>query len=210
MAIEVTCPACGRQYNVKDEAAGKKFKCKDCGEAVSVPAGAGGSAAADDFGDPYNPYAEEDFGAGEAPPIASRRPGKKSRSSSAAAQRTNLPAIFLYVVCGLSIAYITLNLITTAMGFQAQFPGMNQPPPEIMNVSKAIAYVIMVIFILRDCFIIYAARQLQSLQSYGIAMTGAILAVIPCIGSPCCLLGVPFGIWALVVLSDAEVKGAFR
>jgi DNA-directed RNA polymerase subunit RPC12/RpoP len=28
--------------------------------------------------------------------------------------------------------------------------------------------------------------------------------------SPCCLLGLPFGIWALVVLSDIHVRAAFR
>ena len=37
----------------------------------------------------------------------------------------------------------------------------------------------------------------------------AIVAMIPRI-SPCCLLGLPFGIWALVVLSNGTVKAAFR
>jgi hypothetical protein len=32
--------------------------------------------------------------------------------------------------------------------------------------------------------------------------------MIPCI-SPCCLLGLPIGIWALVVLLKPEVKAAF-
>jgi hypothetical protein len=38
-------------------------------------------------------------------------------------------------------------------------------------------------------------------------MVGAITAVLPC--GPCWILGLPVGIWALVVLSRAEVKEAF-
>ena len=49
---------------------------------------------------------------------------------------------------------------------------------------------------------------MKSLTSYGGAMTGAILAVIPCF-SPCCIVGIPIGIWALVVLNDPVVKKGF-
>ncbi len=53
------------------------------------------------------------------------------------------------------------------------------------------------------------AVKMKNLQSYGLAMTASILAMIPCV-SPCCLLGLPFGIWALVVLGRPEVKSAFH
>ena len=33
--------------------------------------------------------------------------------------------------------------------------------------------------------------------------------MVPCI-SPCCLVGLPIGIWALVVLNKPEVKGSFH
>ena len=57
--------------------------------------------------------------------------------------------------------------------------------------------------------VIVGAVKMKNLESYGFAMASAIIAMVPCI-SPCCLLGLPFGIWALVVLSDAGVKAAFR
>lgn len=38
MAIATSCQDCGRDYKLKDELAGKKFKCKDCGAVVVVPA----------------------------------------------------------------------------------------------------------------------------------------------------------------------------
>ena len=53
-----------------------------------------------------------------------------------------------------------------------------------------------------------ARSRCSKLRSRGLAMTAAILAMIPCF-SPCCLLGLPFGIWALVVLSKPEVQSQF-
>jgi hypothetical protein len=40
-------------------------------------------------------------------------------------------------------------------------------------------------------------------------LAAAIVALIPCF-SPCCLIGLPIGIWALVVLSKPEVKSQFE
>jgi hypothetical protein len=55
---------------------------------------------------------------------------------------------------------------------------------------------------------LFGALSMKKVHGYGFAMAAAILAVIPCT-SPCCL-GLPFGIWALVVLNDPAVKAAFR
>jgi hypothetical protein len=56
--------------------------------------------------------------------------------------------------------------------------------------------------------IFFGAMKMKKLESYGLAMTAAILSLIPCL-SICCILGIPFGIWALVVLLNADVKAAF-
>jgi hypothetical protein len=53
------------------------------------------------------------------------------------------------------------------------------------------------------------AIQMLRWRSYGFAMTAAVLSVIPCL-SGCYCVGIPFGIWSLVVLSKPEVKQAFR
>ncbi len=47
-----------------------------------------------------------------------------------------------------------------------------------------------------------------SLRWYPLAIAGSVLATIPMV-SPCCLLGLPFGIWSLVVLLQPDVKSAF-
>jgi len=57
--------------------------------------------------------------------------------------------------------------------------------------------------------IIFGAIQMLRGRSFGLSRTAAILAVIP-LTSCCFVVGVPFGIWALVVLSQPDVKALFR
>ncbi len=96
------------------------------------------------------------------------------------------PAIALMVVGGIGIALQAVGLLFHILGV-----GMGAASARGGN--EALASV---------------AILNSVLQSYGFAMTASIIAMIPCI-SPCCLLGLPFGIWALVVLSKPEVKSAF-
>ncbi len=63
--------------------------------------------------------------------------------------------------------------------------------------------------ILVAAFIIYAALRMKELNQYGLCMVASILAMIPCI-SPCCIIGLPIGIWCLVVLTKPEIKEAFH
>jgi hypothetical protein len=56
--------------------------------------------------------------------------------------------------------------------------------------------------------IFLGAQRMQRLESWGLALTGTILALLPC--SCCCIVGMPVGIWSLVVLLDEKVKGQFR
>lgn len=80
----------------------------------------------------------------------------------------------------------------------------------MMNMfSGGVGLVFNVIGTILGAVIIMGALKMKNLQSYGFAMTAAIIAMIPCC-SPCCLLGLPFGIWALVVMMKPEVKAAFR
>ena len=57
--------------------------------------------------------------------------------------------------------------------------------------------------------VLMGALKMQRLQNYQFVFTASILAMIPCI-SPCCVLGLPIGIWALVVLNKPEIKSAFQ
>jgi hypothetical protein len=50
--------------------------------------------------------------------------------------------------------------------------------------------------------------KMAFMESYRLARWGAILACIPII-TPFLILGLPFGIWALIVLEDPRVRKAF-
>ena len=65
-----------------------------------------------------------------------------------------------------------------------------------------------VISLALSALVAYAGWQMRQLRNWGLSMAGAIVAMIPCSG--CCLLGLPIGIWAIVVLIDNDVKRAFR
>ena len=49
-------------------------------------------------------------------------------------------------------------------------------------------------------FIIYAALKMREMKQWSLAVAASVLAMIPCI-SPCCIIGLPIGIWALVFKS---------
>jgi hypothetical protein len=49
---------------------------------------------------------------------------------------------------------------------------------------------------------------MMKLQGWGMALTAAILSLVPCFQG-CCLLAIPAGIYAMVVLLDSSVKPTF-
>lgn len=50
--------------------------------------------------------------------------------------------------------------------------------------------------------------RMKGLKSYGLALTASIAALLPCSG--CLCFALPFGLWALIVLLNGDVKSAFR
>ena len=74
--------------------------------------------------------------------------------------------------------------------------------------SGAIGVVVRLLMLVLCGVIILGGMKMQKLQSYNLAMAAAVVALLPC-SCPCCLIGIPLGIWALVVLMKPEVKAAF-
>ncbi len=61
---------------------------------------------------------------------------------------------------------------------------------------------------LASLVVAFAGLRLRGARSPGLIYLGSILAMLPCIG-PCCCLGLPIGIWAIVTMQDEQVKAAF-
>lgn len=133
---------------------------------------------------------------------------RSSRGSSDAKARVSGPAISLMVIAGIGIAVQLISVCILILVMTIDF----QPPPgqaKIFAIQGTLGLILGTVAIIVGIVVIVGARKMQKLQSYGFAMTASILIMVPYI-SPCCLLGLPFGIWSLVVLASPDVKKAFR
>lgn len=132
-----------------------------------------------------------------------------------AASKVNGPAIFLMVTAGLGIlaqvASLLMRLLGVAGAGMGGFPG-GSGSEEAERIQAMFAgglgIVTAIIGIGIGVVIFLGAMKMKNLQSWGFALASAILAMIPCI-SPCCCLGLPAGIWAIIVLVDANTKASF-
>ncbi len=126
-----------------------------------------------------------------------------------AEQQVNGPAIGLIVVAILGAIVQILSLILNLAG--ASILAHSQLPKEAWAnmFSGTLGVVSCVIAILLSGLIFFGAMKMKKLENYGLAMAASIIAMIPCL-SPCCLIGLPIGIWAVVVLAKPEVKSAFH
>jgi len=208
MPIEFRCSQCGKLLQTADSTAGKQAKCPACGAVATIPeTSTAESAPPPQSGDAWDPLQQSAGGAESQPWEAVTNPYQPPAScSSATAQaRVSGPAVALMVVAGIGGVLQAISILINVVTMLAEGP--RGPDPLLfggaVNLSSAVvgfgsAFVV-----------IYGALQMKSLQSHGWAMTSAILAMVPCL-SPCCLLGLPIGIWALVVILSPEVKSAFR
>jgi hypothetical protein len=135
-------------------------------------------------------------------------------SRDAALQAVKGPAIALIVTASLGIAaYLFRGLALLISGgavFQRNLPA-NIPPGlrSLMQNMQGSAGVAVCLFIVAvNAFVLFGAIKMLRLQSRSLAMAACIVAMVPCSGC-CCLLGIPFGIWALIVLNKAEIKSQF-
>jgi len=124
------------------------------------------------------------------------------------------PAIGLMVVAGIGICIQILGILWKLfMGAVAMSQMQNDVPAPLEGIraffNGPVGIILGFLGILVGVLILVGAMKMKSLQNYGLAMIVTILAMIPCI-SPCCILGLPIGIWALIVLLDPNVKAAFR
>jgi len=121
------------------------------------------------------------------------------------AGRVSAPAIGLLAAGGLNAA-LTL-LWTLLLGiFGVAILGDSDAREALPGVG--VWMVINVFNLALSGLMIYAGLQMRKLQSWTLCLAGAIAAMLPC--APCCILGLPMGIWALIVLIDNEVKQAFN
>jgi hypothetical protein len=142
-------------------------------------------------------------------------PGMPGPGNTAAArQAVSTPAILLMVTGGLGLALALLGIVQTALGGGGIPPEMlNDPQFEQfrpwLERSQSFGIFGNLITLALSGVTVFGALKMKNLENFGLAMAASIIAIIPCFG-PCCCIGIPVGIWSLVVLNKPEVKTAFR
>jgi len=149
-----------------------------------------------------------EFGAaasGSPPPLPAGLP-----AGPAARSQVTAPAVALMISAILGILYQAAMMLFRVLGTPFLLAQQNaQMPAWIAALSGTVGTIMGVVGILIGLVILFGAIKMKRLEGYTLAVTSCILAMVPCL-SPCCLLGLPFGIWALVVLCKPEVKAAFH
>jgi len=217
MPIEFPCSQCGKTLRTADETAGRQARCPACGAVMQVPGGvAGGQPGREAAADGESPFgsgataawAEDSVNPYQAPAdVGSSSP---FRPAVPPIDRVRTPAICLIVMSSLWLVVFTgitaLYSLILVMSFaEPRFAGPRGEAVGIISMMIGVG----VVGVVMSVVALMGAVRMKNLRSYGLAMTSAIIMLIPCIW-PCWFLSMPFGIWALVVLANGEVRAAFR
>ena len=107
-----------------------------------------------------------------------------------------------------------LVVIVVATVPQALVPGPGMPAWLVQQLQRKPVdprdvMIMYVLFLLINIVIIQGAIQMLRRRTWGLAVAASVLAMIN-FGNLCCLLGIPFGIYALAILVKPEVRSAFE
>jgi hypothetical protein len=136
-----------------------------------------------------------------------RRPHRRRRGTTDVAARVMGPGVALMAVAIISFGVFTFACPVNIIGLlnKPELPGR-----EAERVGNFVgAAICMPLFMISNIVVAVGGYLMYTRSSYSMAMTAAVLSLIPCF-SPCYIVGIPFAIWALVVLNDPDVKDAFR
>jgi hypothetical protein len=118
--------------------------------------------------------------------------------------RLMLPAMALIGVAGLGLLLSGFNFVYS-FGEAAVDPTADPMVQEFQRgaVGPA-ATAIQGAFLLVNLFIIVCGVQMMKMQNWGLGVAGSVLAILN-IGSCCCVLGLPVGLWSLCVLMSPDI-----
>lgn len=165
---------------------------------------------------PPRPDLDEDDEEDDDDFYAEREEGRLRRMDRAsyehAKQRVLPPAICLMVVGGINLLFDGFRIVMAVVQF-ATMPAVPPPGPGAPfggGMEFMIAFTIMsiAVSIIWGMLVVYGGIKLKQLRSYGMVLTGCIFAMLPCING-CCILGLPFAIWTLVLIHDEQIRRHF-
>jgi hypothetical protein len=126
--------------------------------------------------------------------------------------RLSGPAYGLIGVGAIGIAAqfinLSLQLLNVGMGAAAAVNNGGGEEAIVTLLSGTFGMAMSALAIVFGGLIIFAGFRMKDARSWNLAAGASVLAMLPCL-SPCCILGLPAGIWSLMVLMDDEVKEEF-
>lgn len=154
--------------------------------------------------DPMNPFPNLMGGAPPPPAVDAR-------------QALSVPSLLLILMGALGVAFSLLNVVMHATDGKMLVPLLDLAkdiPPELRRLTveslkgSLFNYSTDALAVLANALTVFGALRMRAVRSYGLAVTGAVVAMVPGLGW-CCCLGIPLGIWAIVTMSKPEVRAQF-
>jgi uncharacterized Zn finger protein (UPF0148 family) len=215
MPFDVHCTACGQKLRVPDSLLGRTVRCAKCQAQFK---------AEEESANEVEPELEE---ADEAPSSFRRRlaededdndreddyeprrkPRRRRKRRRDVGMTVQVPAWLLLATSiggGLLMTlWLIFNLLVN-LGKINDLDGQPSPMPPGMAFG---AFAFWMVLLLIWCgFTSMGAVNMLRLRGLPLAITGCIIAMLPC--SCGCLVGLPIGIWGLIVLVQTDVQKAF-
>ena len=168
-------------------------------------------------------------------PRAFDGPGRNRRPDPNAGKAKLLPPGILMILIGvIGLGYwglATFNTYVIAGGPEAQVDmqvegfnrGVDSNPnvpadqrkaqkEMFENIMRPLVPAFPVLFgvgVFGSLIVILGGASMLTRSSRGLSIFASLLAMIPFVSSCCCVIGLPIGIWSLIVLMNADVKAAF-
>ena len=222
MSEPIQCPSCRVKLRIPEHMLGKEVKCPKCQSSFTAAAEQpeiSESIVAEPtwaLGHRASQVQEQDEGeSDEETSYEEERPRQRRRRRSQTFQEAEAavaaPAACLMFLGGLNIVLLILTMVLRIMNVGllptgARGPGGPGAKSEMAADNMGGAYVT-AFGILLSLGVIVAGIKMKRVENYGLAIAASVFVMLPCCN--CCLIGLPLGIWSLVVLNRPEVKVAF-
>jgi hypothetical protein len=202
----IQCPSCQRELQVPEDFIGRPVKCPSCGlnfvtskQSSSAPPSAAGEAIP--AAPSQSPFAVQ-------PPPVAPRPS---------AAIVVVPAVFLLMIGLLALLIDVADLVFTLN--PDIMPTPQNGPPELIQIveqskqakREAVGFYLALagFFAVGSVIIIAGALQMMRRKMWGLALAGSIIAMLH-INQGCCCVGLPIGLWCVIILCMPSVRSLFE
>ena len=225
--LRFRCPHCGNLILGPVEYAGRAVRCPHvgCGNEMIVPSPPPATPLPVTSSELTEPTFRRPQ-AFEQTPNPDQTPSDHTFSDAGAGRsetlkRVKAPGIALIIGGTLDTVYAILNWLSNLFPAEGLGPmpaefrdnaimrelweEMNEAPNPVGDTA------VFVVMAIAGAVIIFGGARMLRLANYRLAMAASILSMIPCISClGCCGAGQAVGIWALVILSSADVRSSFQ